>query len=57
MLGLRQAVAFLHGNSQYQVDAVHFASALAYYGLLRVPAQAEASDIDIRKLRVICSDT
>ncbi|BGP18714.1 hypothetical protein JCM10213_009192 [Rhodosporidiobolus nylandii] len=33
-----RAVAFLNQHPAYQVDAVHFAIALAYYGLLRVPA-------------------
>lgn len=39
----------MYGTSQYQVDAVHFGIALAYYGLLRVPAQAATSDVDICK--------
>ncbi|KAG8801360.1 hypothetical protein FRC16_000668 [Serendipita sp. 398] len=42
-----RAVAALYENSDLQVDAVHFAIALAYYGLLRVPSKAESSDVDI----------
>ena len=34
---------------EFQVDAIHLAIALAYYGLLRVPSRAESSDVDIRK--------
>lgn len=51
MLGVTdvQAVAFLHNNRQYSVDAVHFAIALTYYGLLRVPTAAQASDVDLRE--------
>lgn len=43
----RQAVAYLYGSSQYQIDAVHLGITLAYYGLLRVPSSSESSDIDI----------
>ncbi|PWN27775.1 NIC-domain-containing protein [Jaminaea rosea] len=32
-----RAVAFLYARVQHQSDAVHFAIALAYYGLLRLP--------------------
>ncbi|GAA5992093.1 hypothetical protein JCM11641_002537 [Rhodosporidiobolus odoratus] len=32
-----RAVAFLNQHPSYQADAVHFAIALAYYGLLKVP--------------------
>jgi len=32
---------------ELQVDSVHFAIALAYYGLLRVPSKSESSDVDI----------
>lgn len=42
-------MAFLYGNSTYQVDAIHFGIALAYYGLIRVPDQANTSDIDMCK--------
>lgn len=38
-----QAVAFLYQNAQYQIEAVHFAIALSYYGLLRIPTRAKAS--------------
>ncbi|GAA96311.1 uncharacterized protein L969DRAFT_95409 [Mixia osmundae IAM 14324] len=42
-----RAVAFLYGRSQYQVDAVHFAIILAYYGLLRLPRKDQVSDVDL----------
>ncbi|KAN0061165.1 nuclear pore complex subunit [Thecaphora frezii] len=41
-----KAVAFLFSRSVHQVDAVHFAIALAYYGLLRVPTAAASSQVD-----------
>lgn len=47
-----QAVTALYEVPELQVDAVHFAIALAYYGLLRVPSKAESSDVDISKLRI-----
>lgn len=31
-----------------QVDAVHLAIALNYYGLLRLPLMSEASEVEIR---------
>ncbi|KAL8276338.1 hypothetical protein RQP46_011263 [Phenoliferia psychrophenolica] len=34
-----RAIEFLHRQSQYQADAVHFAIALEYYGLLRIPSK------------------
>ncbi|PWN52304.1 NIC-domain-containing protein [Violaceomyces palustris] len=42
-----KAVAFLFSRSSFQVDAVHYAIGLAYYGLLRVPTMASASQVDI----------
>jgi nuclear pore complex protein Nup93 len=41
------AVAAMYGNANTQVEAVHLAIALAYYGLLNVPAKNEASEVDI----------
>ncbi|EPQ25972.1 uncharacterized protein PFL1_06427 [Pseudozyma flocculosa PF-1] len=41
-----KAVAFLFSRSVHQVDAVHFAVGLAYYGLLRVPSAAASSQVD-----------
>ena len=41
------AVASMYEHPDLQVEAVHLAIALAYYGLLRVPSRSEASDIDI----------
>lgn len=41
-----KAVAFLHARPAYQVDAVHFAIALTYYGLLRIPSASETSQFD-----------
>lgn len=37
-----RAVAFLYARVQHQADAVHFAIALAYYGLLRLPGASNA---------------
>ncbi|GFZ43143.1 hypothetical protein JCM24511_00862 [Saitozyma sp. JCM 24511] len=50
-----RAVAYLYSKPQLRTDAVHFAIALAYYGLLRVPSRgddAELREFDI--LRVWC---
>ena len=41
------AVAFLCSRPAYQVDAVHFAIALTYYGLLRVSSAAQAPSLDL----------
>lgn len=41
-------MAFLHQHAQYQADAVHFAIALAYYGLLRIPVKAKVAEVDLR---------
>ncbi|GAA5876807.1 hypothetical protein JCM16303_006291 [Sporobolomyces ruberrimus] len=41
------AIAFLQQHSQYQADAVHFAIALEYYGLLRVPPRSKAADVEL----------
>lgn len=41
-----KAIAFLYARSAYQVDVMHFAIALTYYGLLRVPPAADASQFD-----------
>lgn len=37
-----RAVHFLYGRPQHQTDAVHFAIALSYYGLLRCPSPQDA---------------
>ncbi|ORY89113.1 NIC-domain-containing protein [Leucosporidium creatinivorum] len=42
-----RAIAFLYQHSQYQADAVHFAIALAYYGLLRIPARSKTAEVDL----------
>lgn len=42
-----QAIAAMYEVPDLQVDAVHFAIALSYYGLLRVPSRSESSDVDI----------
>ncbi|GAA6006571.1 linker nucleoporin NIC96 [Rhodotorula paludigena] len=42
-----RAVAFLQQHSHYQADAVHFAIALAYYGLLRVPPRSNTADVEL----------
>ncbi|GAA5959783.1 hypothetical protein JCM3765_000101 [Sporobolomyces pararoseus] len=41
------AIAFLQQHSQYQADAVHFAIALEYYGLLRVPPRSKIADVEL----------
>lgn len=41
------AIAFLHSRPAYQVDAVHFAVALTYYGMLRIPSAAQAPPFDL----------
>ena len=43
---LPQAIAFLHEENM-EVDAVHFAIALTYYGLLRVPSARNQSETEI----------
>ncbi|GAA5894119.1 hypothetical protein JCM6882_007988 [Rhodosporidiobolus microsporus] len=42
-----RAVAFLQQNQAYQADAVHFAIALAYYGLLKVPEGGKTADHEL----------
>ncbi|GAA5938812.1 linker nucleoporin NIC96 [Sporobolomyces koalae] len=41
------AIAFLQQHGQYQADAVHYAIALEYYGLLRVPARSKVADVEL----------
>lgn len=36
---------YLHSKSALRTDAVHFAIALSYYGLLRVPARSDDGDL------------
>ena len=43
-----QAVAALYEIPELQIEAIHLAIALSYYGLLRVPSRTEASDVEIR---------
>ncbi|WVQ62366.1 uncharacterized protein L199_000506 [Kwoniella botswanensis] len=40
-----KAIAYLYSKPQLKTDAVHFAIALAYYGLLRVPSKGEEADL------------
>lgn len=47
---LDQAIEFLHRQSQYQTDAVHFAIALEYYGFLRIPSKS--SPVGLRAFAV-----
>ncbi|KAG8959138.1 hypothetical protein FRC03_008401 [Tulasnella sp. 419] len=42
-----KAVAALYQHPELQVEAVHLAIALAYYGLLRVPSREEMSEVDV----------
>ncbi len=44
-----KSVAALYDIPELQVEAVHLAVALSYYGLLRVPIKAESSDVEIRE--------
>ncbi|KAL1923580.1 uncharacterized protein VTP21DRAFT_8560 [Calcarisporiella thermophila] len=41
-----RAIDYLVQTDQYQVDAVHFAIALAYYGLLRIPENPHVADVN-----------
>ncbi|KAI9006631.1 Nup93/Nic96-domain-containing protein [Phycomyces nitens] len=43
-LQFEQAICYLHQQEATRLDAVHFAIAFAYYGLLRIPIQKSASD-------------
>ncbi|WWC58422.1 uncharacterized protein I303_100962 [Kwoniella dejecticola CBS 10117] len=40
-----KATAYLYSKPQLKTDAVHFAIALNYYGLLRVPSKGEEADL------------
>nr|ODN86462.1 nuclear pore complex protein Nup93 [Cryptococcus depauperatus CBS 7841] len=40
-----KAVAYLYAKPHMRTDAVHFAIALAYYGLLRVPSRTEVTEL------------
>nr|XP_031861265.1 uncharacterized protein CI109_003235 [Kwoniella shandongensis]KAA5528337.1 hypothetical protein CI109_003235 [Kwoniella shandongensis] len=40
-----RAIAYLHSKPQLRTDAVHFAVALSYYGLLRVPTKGEEVEL------------
>ncbi|GAA6021747.1 hypothetical protein JCM10207_008563 [Rhodosporidiobolus poonsookiae] len=42
-----RAIAHLSQHATYQADAVHFAIALAYYGLLRVPAKRGPAEVEL----------
>ncbi|GAA5859368.1 hypothetical protein JCM1840_004583 [Sporobolomyces johnsonii] len=42
-----RAIGYLQQHSAYQADAVHFAIALAYYGLLRVPPQSKMAAVEL----------
>jgi len=42
-----RAVGFLYQHPSYQADAVHFAIALGYYGLLRVAPRTKASEVEL----------
>lgn len=39
----------MYEHPTLQVEAVHLAVCLSYYGLIRVPAREESSDVDIRR--------
>lgn len=43
-----QAVAFLYSRQAHRTDAVHFAIALAYYGLIKVPDSSRLAEMDYR---------
>ncbi|WWC86091.1 uncharacterized protein L201_000962 [Kwoniella dendrophila CBS 6074] len=40
-----KAIAYLYSKPQLKTDAVHFAIALNYYGLLRVPSKGEEAEL------------
>ncbi|KIS01485.1 nuclear pore complex protein Nup93 [Cryptococcus deuterogattii 2001/935-1] len=40
-----KAVAYLYSRPQMKTDAVHFAIALSYYGLLRVPPKGDEAEL------------
>ncbi|ADV21182.1 nucleoporin-interacting protein NIC96, putative [Cryptococcus gattii WM276] len=40
-----KAVAYLYSKPQMKTDAVHFAIALSYYGLLRVPPKGDEAEL------------
>ncbi|KAG8989623.1 hypothetical protein FRB90_002154 [Tulasnella sp. 427] len=42
-----KSIAALYEHPELQVEAIHLAICLAYYGLLRVPARQEMTDVDI----------
>ncbi len=42
-----RAVGFLYQHPSYQADAVHFAIALAYYGLLRVAPRTKSNEVEL----------
>ncbi|KAG9050577.1 hypothetical protein FS837_004435 [Tulasnella sp. UAMH 9824] len=42
-----KSVAALYEHPELQVEAIHLAISLAYYGLLRVPARQEMTDVDV----------
>jgi nuclear pore complex protein Nup93 len=48
-----QAIQFLYEKGRMEIDAVHLAIGLVYYGLLRVPSKEQQSETGIRKLLVI----
>lgn len=37
----------MYEHPELQVEAIHLAISLAYYGLLRVPARQEMTDVDV----------
>lgn len=41
-----KAVGFLFSRAAFQVDAIHFAILLCYYGLLRIPSQSVSSQVE-----------
>ncbi|GHJ88294.1 hypothetical protein NliqN6_4696 [Naganishia liquefaciens] len=41
------AIQFLHEKARMEIDAVHFAIGLVYYGLLRVPSKEQQSETGI----------
>ncbi|KAI8801484.1 Nup93/Nic96-domain-containing protein [Cladochytrium replicatum] len=47
-----RAVEYLTGIDGVAIDAVHFATALAYYGALRVPENPHATDVGMHLLSV-----
>ena len=50
----RQAVDYLYSSQQYNIEAVHIAIALAYYGVLRISSDPLMADVQLCRLTRTC---